>query len=181
MAKIEKRPTSIYGLGGKHILPNLFAGLFWGVACLSLLVFTLWKTGLLFIDGLLLSGLGALRYGAIWLLCFLLVGLLEEYLTRGYVLFTLARGISGIYSWLFKTQRSKVLGYWTAALILSILFGLSHGKNPGESPIGLLSAGLASLVFFSACGALVPSGGPLAATPHGTGPSPSFTVSRTAD
>src|SRR5208282_1390693 len=28
-----------------------------------------------------------------------------------------------------------------------ILFGLGHGKNPGESPIGLLGAGLVSLVF----------------------------------
>jgi uncharacterized protein len=147
MAKIEKRPNSVYGLGGKHLFPNFFAGLFWGVACLSLLVFTLWKTGLLVIDGRLLSGPGALRYGAIWLLCFLLVGLLEEYLTRGYVLFTLTRGLAGIYSWLFKTRHSKALGYWTAALILSVLFGLGHGKNPGESPIGLVSAGLASLVF----------------------------------
>jgi membrane protease YdiL (CAAX protease family) len=31
--------------------------------------------------------------------------------------------------------------------IFSILFGLGHGRNPGESPIGLLSAGLASMVF----------------------------------
>jgi len=147
MSKIEKRPNSVYGLSGKRMLPNLFAGLFWGVTCLSLLVFTLWKTGLLVVDGRLLFGAGALRYGAIWLLCFLLVGLLEEYLTRGYILFTLTRGIAGIYSWLFKTRHNKALGYWTAALILSILFGLGHGKNPGESPIGLVSAGLASLVF----------------------------------
>jgi CAAX protease family protein len=147
MSKIEKRPNSVYGLGGRRVLPNLFAGLFWGVSCLSLLVFTLWKTGLLVFDGRLLFGAGALRYGAIWLLCFLLVGLLEEYLTRGYILFTLTRGIAGIYSWLFKTRHNKALGYWTAALILSILFGLGHGKNPGESPIGLVSAGLASLVF----------------------------------
>jgi len=103
MSKIEKRPNSVYGLSGKRMLPNLFAGLFWGVTCLSLLVFTLWKTGLLVVDGRLLFGAGALRYGAIWLLCLFLVGLLEEYLTRGYILFTLTRGIAGIYSWLFKT------------------------------------------------------------------------------
>lgn len=147
MSKIERRPSSVYGLGARRMLPNFSAGLFWGATALSLLVFTLSKTGLLVFDARLLFGDAAVRYGAIWLLGFLLVGLLEEYLTRGYLLFTLSRGIAGIYSWLFKTRHSKVLGYWTAALILSILFGLGHGKNPGESPIGLVSAGLVSLVF----------------------------------
>jgi membrane protease YdiL (CAAX protease family) len=147
MSKIEKRPASVYGLGGPRRLPNFFAGLAWGVSCLSLLAFILWKTGLLVFDGRLLFGAGALRYGAIWLVGFLVVGLLEEYLSRGYLLFTLARGLAGIYSWLFKSRHSKALGFWTAGLLISILFGLGHGKNPGESPIGLLSASLASLVF----------------------------------
>jgi membrane protease YdiL (CAAX protease family) len=147
MSRIEKRPNSVYGLGGKRPLPNFLTGLVWGVTCLSLLVLTLWKTGLLVFDGRLLFGAGVLHYGALWLLGFLMVGLLEEYVTRGYLLFTLTRGLAGIYSWLLKTSHSKALGFWTAALCLSILFGLGHGKNPGESPIGLLSAGLASLVF----------------------------------
>jgi membrane protease YdiL (CAAX protease family) len=147
MSKIEKRPNGVYGLGGQRMLPNFFAGLAWGVTCLSLLILLLWKTGLLVFDSRLLFGAEALRYGAIWLFGFLLVGLLEEYLTRGYVLFTLARGLAAIYSWHFKTRHSKALGFWTAALGLSILFGLGHRSNPGESPIGLLSAGLASLVF----------------------------------
>ncbi len=147
MSKIEKRSNSVYGLGGKRMFPNFLAGLAWGVSCLSLLVFTLWKTGLLVFDSRLLFGAEIFRYGAIWLLGFLLFGLLEEYLTRGYILFTATRGLAGIYSWIFKTRHSRALGFWTAALALSILFGLGHGKNPGESPIGLLSAGLASLIF----------------------------------
>ena len=32
-------------------------------------------------------------------------------------------------------------------MILSFLFGLGHNKNPGESPIGLLPAGLVGMVF----------------------------------
>lgn len=147
MSKIEKRPNSVYGLGGPRALPNFLAGLAWGVTCLSLLVFILWKTGLLVEDSRLLFGAGALRYAIIWLLVFLMVGFFEEYLTRGYVLFTLTRGLAGIYSWLFKTSHAKALGFWTAALLLSILFGLGHKQNPGESPIGLLAAGLVGLVF----------------------------------
>jgi membrane protease YdiL (CAAX protease family) len=147
MSKIERRPTSVYGLGGTRKLPHFFAGLAWGVTCLSLLIFTLWKAGLLVIDSRLLFGAAAFRYGALWLIGFLLVGLLEEYLTRGYLQYTLARGLTSIYQWAFHTRHSAALGFWTAALIFSILFGLGHGNNPGESPIGLLSAGLASMVF----------------------------------
>jgi len=39
------------------------------------------------------------------------------------------------------------LGFWTSAVIFSIRFGLGHGKNPGESPIGLFSSGLTAMVF----------------------------------
>jgi hypothetical protein len=147
MSKIERRPNSVYGLGGQRKLPHFLAGLAWGVTCLSLLVFTLWKTGLLVIDSRLLFGAEALRYGALWLVGFLTVGLLEEYLTRGYLQYTLTRGLAGLYQWAFKTRHSTALGFWTAALIFSVLFGLGHGNNPGESPIGLLSAGLAAMVF----------------------------------
>lgn len=147
MSKIERRPNSVYGFGDSRKLPHFFAGLAWGVVCLSLLVGTLWKTGLLVIEQRLIFGGDVLRYGAIWLLGFLLVGLLEEYLTRGYLQYTLTRGLAGIYQWIFKTRYSAELGFWTAAVIFSILFGLGHSSNPGESPIGLLAAGMAGLVF----------------------------------
>ena len=147
MSKIERRPHSVYGFGDSRKLQHFFAGMAWGIVCLSLLILTLWKSGLLVFDGRLVFGREVFRYGAIWLLGFFLVGLLEEYLTRGYLLYTLSRGLAGSYQWAFKTRHSAALGFWTAAVILSLLFGLGHNSNPGESPIGLLSAGLASMVF----------------------------------
>jgi membrane protease YdiL (CAAX protease family) len=147
MSKIERRPNSVYGFGGERKFARFLAGLTWGITCLSLLVLALWKTGFLVIDRRLLFGGGILHYGMIWLFGFFLVGLLEEYLTRGFVQYTLTRGLAGIYQWAFKTRHSTALGFWTAALIFSILFGLGHSKNPGESPIGLLSAGLGGMVF----------------------------------
>ena len=147
MSKIEKRPNSVYGLGGGHKVKRFFSGLLWGVTCLSLLVIMLLKTGYLIIDSRLLFGREIFHYGAVWLGCFLMVGLFEEYLSRGFLQYTLTRGLSGLYQWAFKTPHSKTLGFWTAAAIVSILFGLGHSSNKGESPIGLLSAGLASLVF----------------------------------
>ncbi len=147
MSKIERRPISVYGFGDSRKVWHFLAGLAWGVTCLSLLVITLWKTGLLVINGRLLHGGDIFRYGAIWLVAFLLVALAEEYLTRGYLQFTLTRGLAGLYQWIFKTRHGEVLGFWTSALVFSILFGLGHGNNPGESPLGLLSAGLAGMVF----------------------------------
>src|SRR5580700_1110874 len=147
MSKIERRPISVYGLGDSRKLAHFLAGLAWGVICLSLLILTLVKLGPLVIDGRLLFGSDIVRYGAIWLVGFFLVGLLEEYLTRGYLQYTLTRGLAGFYEWAFKTRHGKALGFWTTAIIFSILFGLGHTSNPGESPIGLLSAGLAGMVF----------------------------------
>jgi hypothetical protein len=147
MSKIERRPIGVYGFGDSRKVPHFFAGLAWGGICLSLLVVSLWKTGLLVIDSRLLSGSDIFRYGAIWLIGFLFVGLAEEYLTRGYLQYTLTRGLAGIYRSAFKTRHGEALGFWTSAVIFSILFGLGHNSNPGESPIGLLSAGLAGMVF----------------------------------
>ncbi len=112
-----------------------------------LLVLILRLTHLLVFDARLLSGAAIPRFGAEWGFAFLLVGLFEEYLFRGFLLFTLARGFSGIYASLLKTPRHDALGFWTAALLLATLFGLVHTNNPGESSIGLLTAALAALVF----------------------------------
>jgi membrane protease YdiL (CAAX protease family) len=161
MSKIERRPNSIFGLGGKRRLRNLLTGLAWGVVLLSLLVFTLRATGLLAFDARQLFGRSALRFGAIWFAAFLLVGLFEEYFFRGYLQFTLARGINGIYGWLrtfsahaeewsdagSRSSGQAALGFWVAALLLSFGFGFVHRTNTGESPIGLLSAALIAIVF----------------------------------
>ncbi len=149
MSKIERRPVGVYGLGGERKAPRFFAGLVWGFVCLSLLVGTLWKTGMLVIERRLLFGSDVVLYGALWLVGFLLVGLLEEYLTRGYMQYTLTRGMAGLFRALFKMEprTCEVLGFWSSAIAFSILFGMGHSGNPGESPIGLLSAGLAGIVF----------------------------------
>lgn len=55
--------------------------------------------------------------------------------------------MASIYQWAFKTRHSTDLAFWTSALIFSALFGFSHQSNPNESPIGMLSAGLAGMVF----------------------------------
>ncbi len=128
MAKVERRPTSAYGLGGRHRVGNLLTGLGWGFALLSLLVLILHSAGLLVFDDRQLFGVAAVRYGATWLAAFLLVGMLEEYLFRGYLQFTLARGLGEIYAWFqpasSSPSRSRAFGFWTSACILSLGFSL---------------------------------------------------------
>lgn len=147
LARIERRPFLTYGLGGHRRLPHLAAGLAWGVASLSLLVLLLAGTGLLHFDGRLLAMPAGLAYGLAWAGCFLLVGLFEETFMRGYLQITLARGLSAIYGAVSETRHRDDLGFWTAALLLSLLFGAGHHGNAGESPLGLVSAALAGLVF----------------------------------
>jgi len=146
LAHVEGRRFRDYGLndarGGRH----LWAGAAWGAALLSILVLCLRGVGALAFDGWQLSGLAAAEYAAVWVVGFLLVSLFEELLFRGYVQYTIARGIHGICSY-FGLRHAGAIGFWTAALLTSFYFGFGHGSNAGESPIGLISAGLIALVF----------------------------------
>ena len=71
----------------------------------------------------------------------------EEYLNRGYLQYTLTRGLAGFYRGAFKTRHGVALGFWTSAVVMSTQFGLGHRTNPGESPIGLLTAAFVAMVF----------------------------------
>ncbi len=91
----------------------------------------LWKARLLAFDGIQLHGGAIFKYALGWGLMFLMVAVFEESTLRGYLQFTLTRGI----------------GFWWGALLLSLLFGFSHGTNPGETPVGLFGAAGIGLVF----------------------------------
>jgi hypothetical protein len=147
MAKIERRPVSAYGFPARRGARNFCAGLAWGLALLSLLIALLRFLGFLVFDARLLSSNRLALFAAIWFANFLLVALLEEAMSRGYLQFTLTRGLGGLYRWLFGPAHANALGFWTAALALSFVFGFDHGTNPGESPLGLLDAGLVGLLW----------------------------------
>src|SRR2546425_7692395 len=125
MARAERRSFGAYGLPAR----NAFGKLFWQGALLGLAelcavmsliaVFGAYRFGPLAVHGAWL-----LRWGLTWAFFFLAVGLSEEFLFRGYVQFTLAKGI----------------GFWPAAVFLSTLFAAAHlGKgNAGENWVGAL-------------------------------------------
>jgi uncharacterized protein len=147
LSRIERRPIGVYGLGGSGRLRLLLYGLFWGLVLLSLLVLVLWLAHLLVFDRLLLAPIEIFRYAAVWAFGFLIVALFEETFLRGYLQFTLTRGLAALYRPFTAPKQAGTFGFWTAALVLCSIFGFGHSNNPGESPFGLLAVGLFGLTF----------------------------------
>lgn len=131
MAKLERRPLRSFGYADTAALQRLCAGAFWGFVSISALVGALWWHGSLVFEGFSSANRHALPYAAASALGALLVGLVEESLMRGYPQFALARA----------------LGFWWPALGLSLIFGLLHLGNGGETWLGLLGAGAGGLFF----------------------------------
>lgn len=147
LSRIERRPFGVYGLGGPRRLRLFLQGLFWGFALLSLLVLVLWQAGALVFDRVLLPPAMIVQDAIVWAFGFLVVALLEETVLRGYLQFTLARGLAAFYRPFTSARKARSFGFWTAALVLCFLFGWGHSDNAGESPIGLVAVAVFGLTF----------------------------------
>ena len=92
---VERRSFALYGIGSLRGRMGQFAtGALWGAALLSTLVLLLASQHLLVFTGVLMGGAQMLQWGLVWAAAFLLVGLFEEFLTRGFLQFTVARGVA---------------------------------------------------------------------------------------
>jgi uncharacterized protein len=132
LARVERRPWRVYGLPGRQAFGKLFwIGVIWGFAGITLFMLVLRGLNVFYFGHLVLHGIRIAKFAAFWAVMFLLVGLFEEFLLRGYSQFTLARGI----------------GFWPSALILSAAFGLTHLRNVGESWPGLAAAACIGFFF----------------------------------
>ena len=132
MARIEGRPWGAYGLPLRQAFSRLFwVGVVWGFLGITLLLEILHGLHAFDFGHVVLHGITIVRYAIFWGVVFLLVGLVEEFLFRGYTLFTLCRG----------------LGFWPAAALLSTGFGAIHLNNHGEAWTGALAAGLIGFFF----------------------------------
>lgn len=131
-ARLEKRTWSTYGLPLRASERGRFAaGLLVGFAALSLLLLLIHIFHGFYLGNVVLRGTTLLRYAVVWGIAFLLVGVVEEFLFRGYSLYTLATGI----------------GFWPAGILLCALFGGLHLLNAGEDWLGGLATATNALVF----------------------------------
>ncbi|WP_143016695.1 CPBP family intramembrane glutamic endopeptidase [Paraburkholderia phenazinium] len=125
VSTIERRSILSFGLQGSAGWARFAGGLICGFGAISLVVLIFLQMHLLTLDPPSTHGATLWTHGIAWGGAFLLVALAEESALRGYLQYTLTRGV----------------GFWWGALLLSILFGGLHGSNPGETPVGLISAG----------------------------------------
>lgn len=149
MAGIERRRLGAYGLGGEQRVRRFLVGGVWGLVAMSALIATLRMAHLLSFDTQLDHGTAIIRWGATQLFAFLLVGLVEEYLFRGYIQFTLTRGLVSVGN-LVAPAHARAIGFWIAAVITSALFLVAHTRNSGENALGLFQVFLAGVVFIVA-------------------------------
>ena len=145
LAYIERRRFRVYGLALRH-LRDMLPGAVWGLVAMSLLVALLRGLHLLVFDGQLLHGAAIFRWGVAWLALFLLVGIGEEFLFRGYVQFTLMRGLLGLGRRISPTH-PRLAAFWLSAVIWSLVFSAGHLSNAGENPVGLVSVFTAGVLF----------------------------------
>jgi uncharacterized protein len=132
MSLLEHRPFGHYGLPLTRNMGKLFAeGAVFGLVEISAVLGALAAMGYYRFGPLTIHGGAIVRWALIWALIFLVVGFVEEFAFRGYVQFTLGKGI----------------GFWAAALVLSFLFGGVHRANPGETWTGLAGVFITGLFW----------------------------------
>lgn len=131
-SRIQRRPIGDYGIPPEQAFGLRFwEGAVWGFLMLSLLLLPLSVAGHFHIESVAVRGVAFWGYALGWGLAFLFVSFSEELTFRGYLLFVVARRAS----------------FWTAAIWLSIVFGVVHLLNPGETVIGIAQVLGTGLLF----------------------------------
>jgi hypothetical protein len=132
MAKLEHRKFSEYGLPLRKALgKDFWIGSSSGFLAISGTLLTMFLLHGFRITGLALHGTAIVSSLVGWGIAFLLAGLVEEFLFRGYIQYTLASGI----------------GFWPAAIVMSALFGVGHSFNPNETAVGSATVVLFGLLL----------------------------------
>ncbi len=133
MGRIERRSLADYGFPIRNAFGVRFwEGTGWGLASCALVYVMMAAAHGYALHGLAVERGAVLRWGLLWALAALAIGVSEEFYFRGFPLFTLTRG----------------LGFWPAALLLALHFGALHYfQKPNESWLDFLNVGLVGLFF----------------------------------
>jgi hypothetical protein len=132
MAGIEHRQWKVYGLPPAKAFGKLFwVGAVWGLAGLTLLLLLMRSARVFYFGHPVLHGPRVIKFALFYAGLFLIVALFEEFCFRGYSLFTLTEG----------------MGFWPAAIIMSLVFGGIHLGNRNEAITGALAAGAIGFFF----------------------------------
>lgn len=131
IGRIEGRSFADYGLPWRRAFGRRFwQGASFGFVSFTVLLLTMRLTGVFSFGSIALHGFDVWKYAAAWAVLTFLGALLEDFLYRGYLLFTLTTGI----------------GFWPAAMLTSLLMGGLHYFNPSGHGLGPVSATVYCLV-----------------------------------
>jgi len=132
MARIEGRSFGEYGLPPRSAFRRDFwTGAVGGFVAISACLLAIFAQHGFRLTGMGIHGMTIIWATAAWCAAFVIVGLAEEFSFRGYLQYTLTTG----------------MGFWPAAILLSLLFAIIHMGNPGETKSGLLSVVIFGLLF----------------------------------
>jgi membrane protease YdiL (CAAX protease family) len=123
MARWGRRRLASFGWAGHDRLCHLLVGTGTGLVLVTLMVLIMCSASAMSFEDID-AGPPAVRSGIFYALLMFGVAVAEEGLFRGYALVALSQSIS----------------FWPAALATSMLFGLMHLVNGGESATGIASA-----------------------------------------
>jgi hypothetical protein len=130
MTRIEKRRIGDYGLrprrGGAK---RLAIGFVFGLLVVTAICALQWAEHVYSFGSVIMAPWPAFEAGIGWAVSFLFVAIVEESVFRGYAQFTLA----------------QATGFWPAAILISLVFGVTHLSNTNYKVVGVLSAGLFGL------------------------------------
>ncbi len=128
---IDKRPFSTLGLNfAKGWFSELSIGMGMGFGLLTLLFLIFWATGLVEVTAGAMNSVVAISMFK-FLMVFILAGLFEELLLRGYAFQAFIEGSNS----------------WIAMILLSILFSVIHMFNPNFSAGGAINIFLAGMLL----------------------------------
>ena len=131
MGRIERRTFANYGLPWRLAFGRRFwQGAVFSFASSTVLLLVMRLAGVFSFGAIALHGWDVWKYAAAWAVLLFLGALLEDFLYRGYLLFTLTTGI----------------GFWPAAIVTSLIMGGMHYFNPSGHGLGPVSATMYCLV-----------------------------------
>lgn len=132
MGKFEHRKFGEYGLPLRLALrKDFWIGSLTGFLTIGGTLLMMFLLHGFRVTGLAIHGTTILFSLFWWAVAFLLAGLVEEFLFRGYIQYTLASGI----------------GFWPAAFLMSGLFGLGHFFNSKENAVGSVAVVMFGLLL----------------------------------
>lgn len=121
MARIERRSWFDYGLRDRAAPRHFLSGACVGLVSLTLMLAAMRAAQDFYFGPQAMHGSALAAAAALSFVGFLLVAMLEETLFRGYAFYTLIDGV----------------GFWPAAVVISIVFAAAHVTNPGEAKVGI--------------------------------------------